>query len=133
MTFETKINEIFPKANVLIEEFSTSYRLDRDSKGWRIMLYVIVDIPSNLLAFEDKPIKSLFISLNLQNIKIIINCSYNPYEYGIKKRLTALRNSVSLNSSEYEKILILGDFSVNIKEAKMESFCENYNLKILTK
>ena len=97
------------------------------------MLYVIVDIPSNLLAFEDKPIKSLFISLNLQNIKIIINCSYNPYEYGIKKRLTALRNSLSLNSSEYEKILILGDFRVNIKEAKMESFCENYNLKILTK
>ena len=133
MTFETKINEIFPKANVLIEEFSTFYRWDRDSKGWGIMLYVIVDIPSNLLAFEDKPIKSLFISLNLQNIKIIINCSYNPYEYGIKKRLTALRNSLSLNSSEYEKILILGDFSVNIKEAKMESFCENYNLKILTK
>ena len=49
--------------------------LDRDSKGGGIMLYVRDDIPSSLLAFEDKPIESLFIELNLQNTKILINCS----------------------------------------------------------
>ena len=41
---------------------------------------VRADIPSNLLAFEDKPIESLFIELNLQNTKILINCSYNPHK-----------------------------------------------------
>ena len=30
---ETKIDKSFPKGNFLIEEFSTPYRLDRDSKG----------------------------------------------------------------------------------------------------
>ena len=77
MISETKIDESFPKGNFLIEGFSTPYRLDRDSKGGGIMLYVRADIPSNLLALEDKPTESLFIELNLQNAKILINCSYS--------------------------------------------------------
>ena len=98
----------------MIEGFSTPYRLDRDSKG------VKTDIPSNLLAFEDKPLESLFIELNLQNTKILINFSYNPHKSEIKKHLRALRNFLDLHSSKYEKILILGDFSVEIEEANMK-------------
>ena len=130
---ETETDESFPKRNFLIEGFSTPYSLDCNSKGGGIMLYVRADIPSNLLAFEDKPIESLFIELNLQNTKILINCSYNPHKSEIKKHLTALRNSLDLHSSKYEKILILGDFNVEIEEANMKSFCENYNLKSLIK
>ena len=78
MISEAKIDESFPKGNFLIERFSTPYRLDRDSKGGGIMLYVRADIPSSILAFEDKPIENLFIELNLQNTKILTNCSYNP-------------------------------------------------------
>ena len=37
------------------------------------MLYVIEDIPSKVIAFEDKPSESLFIELNLQNIKMLTN------------------------------------------------------------
>ena len=33
MISETKIDESFPKGNILIEGFSAAYRLDRDSKG----------------------------------------------------------------------------------------------------
>ena len=91
-----------------------------------IILYVI---PSNLLAFEDKLIESLFIELNLQNTKILINCSYNPHKSETKKHLRALRDSLDLYSSKYEKILILGDFNVEIEGANMKSFCENYDLK----
>ena len=65
MISEIKIDEGFPKGNFLIEVFSTPYRLGRDSKGGGIMLYVKADVPSNLLAFENKPIESLFIELNL--------------------------------------------------------------------
>ena len=76
MISKTKIDESFPKGNFIIEGFSTPYRLDSDSEGGGIMLYVRADIPSNLPAFEDKPIESLFIELNLQNTKISINCSW---------------------------------------------------------
>ena len=55
------------------------------------MLHVGEDIPSNLIDSDDKPIESLLIELNLQNTKILINC-------------------LDLHSSQYDKILILGDF-----------------------
>ena len=130
---ETKIDESFPKGNFLIEGFSTPYRLDRNSKGGEIMLCVRVDIPSNLLTFVYKPIGILFIELTLQNTKILINFSYNPYKSDIKKHLTVLKNYLDVHSSKYEKILILGDFNMEIKEANMESYCENYDLKSLIK
>ena len=80
MISETKDDESFPKGNFSIEGFSSPYRLDCDPKGGAIMVYVRADILSNLLSFEDKPIESLFIELNLQNTKILINCSYNPHK-----------------------------------------------------
>ena len=84
MISETKLGESFRKGNSLIDGFSSPYRLDRDSKGGGIMLYVREDIPSNLISFEDKPIESFFIELNMQNTKLLINCSYNPHKNDIK-------------------------------------------------
>ena len=96
------------------------------------MLYVRQDIPSNLIALKDKPIERLFAEFNFENTRTLINCSYNPQLF-LKKYSTALRNSLDLHSSKYEQILILGDFNVEIEEAYMKSFCENYNLKSLIK
>ena len=42
--------------------------------------------------------------------------------------MTALKNSLDLHSSKYEKILILGDFNVEIEEANVKLFCENFYL-----
>ena len=100
---ETKIDESFPEGNFLIERFSTPYRLDRDSKGGGIMLYIRADIPSNLFALEDKLIESLFMELNLQSTKILINCSYNPHKSEIKKHWTALRNSLIYSPKNIRK------------------------------
>ena len=65
---------------------------DQNVGGGGVMLYLRTVISSNLLAFEDESIESLFIELNLQNTKILINCSYNPHKSEIKKHLTTLRN-----------------------------------------
>ena len=44
-----------------------------------IMLYVREDIPSNLLAMDEKNhIESFYVELNLRNEKWLPNCSYNP-------------------------------------------------------
>ena len=69
MISETKIDESVPKGKFLIEGFSTPYRLDRDSKSGGIMLYVRADIPSNLLAFKDKPSKAFLLSLTCKILK----------------------------------------------------------------
>ena len=52
MVSETKIDDSFPIGNFLIHGFNPPYRLDRDSKGGRIMLYIREDIPSNLMSLQ---------------------------------------------------------------------------------
>ena len=63
----------FPQGYFLIDEFSSPYRLDRYSKGGGIMLCVREEIPANFLALG---IEILDEELNLQNIKMLMNCSY---------------------------------------------------------
>ena len=101
MISETKIDDSFPIGNFLIHGFSPPYRLDRDSKGCGIMLYISEDIPSNLLALDKELIESLYVELNLRNEKYLINCSYNPHKIMIKNHLATLSNFLDLHSSKY--------------------------------
>ena len=54
MGSKRKIDDSFLVANFVIDGFSIPYWLDRDSNGGGIMLYVREDIPSNLLATDEK-------------------------------------------------------------------------------
>ena len=133
MISETKIDESFPQGNFLIDGFSFPYRLDRDSKGGGIMLYIREDIPSNFVASDNKPIESLYVELNLQNVKMLINCYYNPHKADIGNYLATLNSFLDVHSTKYEKIFIMGDFNVEIDDPKMQTFCEVYNFKSLIK
>ena len=133
MIWETKIDESFPQGKFLIDGLSSPYRLDRDSKGAGIMLYVRENIPSNFLASDNKPIESLYIVLNLQNVKMSINCSYNPHKAEIGNHLAALNSFLDVNSTKYDKNLILGDFNTEINDPKMQTFCKMYKFKSLIK
>ena len=104
MVSETKINNGFPVDNFVIDGFSTPYRLDRDSNGGGIVLYVREDIPSNLLATDEKNhIESFYVELNLRNEKGLINCSYNPNKTMIWNHLDTLSTYLDLHSTTYEK------------------------------
>ena len=61
---ETKIVHSFPLGNFLIGGFSKTTKLDRDSLGGGILLYVREDIPSNLLEVERKPIEGFYVEIN---------------------------------------------------------------------
>ena len=67
MVSKTKIDDSFRIRNFLIHGFSPPYRLDRNSEGGGIMLYIRDDIPSNLLVTDKEPIESLYVELNLRN------------------------------------------------------------------
>ena len=119
---ETKIDDSFPNGNFLIDGFSTPYRLDQNSNGGGLMLLVREDIPSNLV--EAKPIEGFYIELNLRNDKWLLNCSYNPHKNNIGNHLKALSNFLDSHSSAYEKVLILGDFNIEVDDQNMKTFCE---------
>ena len=130
---ETKIDDSFPNENFLIDGFSTPYRLDRNSNGGGLMLFVREDISSNLVEAEAKPIEGFYIELNLRNDKWLLNCSYNPHKNNIGNHLKALSDFLDSHSSTYEKILILGDFNVEADDQNMKTFCDSYSLTSLIK
>ena len=96
---ETKIDDSFPNRNFLIDGFSTPDRLDRNSNGGGLMLFIREDIPSNLVETEAKPIEGFYIELNLRNDKWLLNCSYSPHRNNIGNHLKALSNFLDSHSS----------------------------------
>ena len=66
MIYEKKIDDSFPLGNFLIGGFSKLYRLDRDSLGGGILLYVRENIPTNLIEVETKLIEGFSVEINLR-------------------------------------------------------------------
>ena len=130
---ETKIDDSFPNGNFLIDGFSTPYRLDQNSNGGGLMLFVRDDIPSNLAEAVAKPIEGFNIELNLRNDKWLLNCSYNPHKNNTGNHLKVLSDFLDSHSSAYEKVLILGDFNVEVDYQNMKKFCDSYSLTSLIK
>ena len=130
---ETKIDDSFLIGNFLIDGFSTPYRLDRNSNGCGLTLFVREDIFSSLVEAEAKPIEGFYTELNLRNDKWLLNCSYNPHKNNIGTHLKALSNFLDSHFSTYEKILILGDFNVEVDDQNMKTFCNSYSLISLIK
>ena len=126
MISETKIDDSFPLGNFLIGGFSKPYRLDRDSLGRGISLYVREDIPTNL-------IERFYVEMNLCKDKWLINCSYNPHKNMIGNHLRALSEKLDIYSTSYDNFIILGDFNIEIEEQEIKDFCDKYSLKSLIK
>ena len=79
MVSETKLDGSFPTVQFLLHGFSVPYRLDGNSKGGGILLFVREDIPSTLLNGKSKTgIESISVEINLRKRKWSLNCSYNP-------------------------------------------------------
>ena len=77
---ETKVDPSFPSSQFAIDGFSSPFRLDRNSSGGDIMLFVREEIPSKNLS-EYKPnssVENIFIEINLRSKKWLLSRSYNP-------------------------------------------------------
>ena len=120
MILETKTNNSSPVENFLIDSFTTPFRSDRGINGGGFMLYVREDIPENLLVTENEPLEGHYMESNLRNTKWLLNCSYNPHKSMIEQHLAARGKYLDLYSSNYEKILIPGDFNFSVKENHMK-------------
>ena len=120
LVLETKIDDSFLQGQFVIDGFSAPYRLDRNCLGGGLILFVREDIPSNLITIEGKPIESFYVELNLRNSKWLV-----------KNHFDRISESLDLLSSDYEKMIFLGDFNVTEDEHYIKSFCKNYGLKNL--
>ena len=131
MISETKLDSSFPTGQFLINGYSEPFRIDRNSQGGGIMLYVREDIPSKLVGVETSPTEGFYVEINLRKKKWLLCCSYNPNKNNIQFHLENLTKSLALYSSNYENLIILGDFNVSIDNSYMAGFCDTYDLRSL--
>ena len=133
MITETKLDDSFPVSQFDIDGFSTPFRLDRNKNGGGILLYIrsyIVASKLNNYIFPND-IEAFFIEINIKGNKWLICCSYNPNRIFVSRHLDHIAKGIDTYSKKYEKILLMGDFNIELKEANMTTFCNQYKLKTL--
>ena len=132
---ECKINDSFPTAQFHMQGYSTPFRLDRNSDGGGILLYVREGIPAKLINNINfvNDIEAMFIENNLRKKKCLLSVSYNPHKALIGKNLQAVGKNLDLCSGRYENVIIMGDFNTEPTESAMGEFMNIYNLKNLIK
>ena len=133
MISETKLDSSFPNAQIYLKSYSKPYRLDRNSKGEGIVLYVREEISSKLInsSCTNHEKEYFLVELNLRKQKYLIICNYNPHKTTIKGHLECISKYIDSHSSKYGNFLLLGDFNSKPTEEAMKSFCQIYNSKNL--
>ena len=124
MISETKLDDSFPSMQFLIEGYGPPYRLDRNSHGGGILVYVREDILCKLIPMKNSTIEGFFLELNLKSKKWLISCSYNPHRNFISYHLNSIGKNLDPLSGSYENIFLMGDFNTDMG---------NINLKIKIK
>ena len=131
---ETKIDSSFPNKQFQIECYKL-FRLDRNSNGGGLLLYVNEDIPGKLITNFNFPkdIEILCFEFTIRNKKWLLIGIYKP---PIKPNLTfieQLSKSLDFYSATYENIIVIGDFNMTLDENIMKEFCSTFDFKSLIK
>ena len=127
---ETKIDSSFPTAQFQIEGYTT-YRLDRNTNGGGILLYIREDIPSTLLN-SDMSIESFSIEINIRKKKWLLVSTYNPNNSLISNHHKEIGKNLDNYSSKYDNFILLGDLNSEPTKA-VRDFCEVYSFENLIK
>ena len=133
MISETKLDSSFPNAHFYMKSYSKPCRLDRNSKGGGIILYVREDIPSKLINSSciDHDKEYYLAELNLRKQKWPVVCNYNLHKTMIKGYLEYISKEIDSHLSKYDNFILLGDLNSQLTEEAMKKFCQIYNLKNL--
>ena len=132
---ETKGDPLFPSSQFAIEEgFSSPFRLDRNSSGGGIMLFVREELPSKPLSKykQNSSVENIFIEKKLRSKKWLLSCSYNPNLTLLNNHIQNISKGLDFYSSKYGNFIVLGDFNAETSNTTISEFCAT-NLKILIK
>ena len=130
MISETKLDESFPSMQFSIDGYNI-FRSDRNTKEGGILVYVRDDIPCKLIPMRNSTIEGFFIELKLRQKKWLLCCSYNPHRKFISNHLSDIGRNLDLLSTNYDNILLLGDFNAEVENNFLKKFCNLYGTKSL--
>ena len=135
---ETKLDSSFPSEQFALAGYSKPHRLDRNRDGGGVMIYVREDIPSKLLCKHSftKNVEGMFIEINLRKTKLLFFGGYRSEHevHGLTKSDFLEQIGFALDKySSYDKILLAGDFNIDMEEELIEDFLFEQNFKNLVK
>ena len=127
---ETKLDESFPSAQFILERYQVPLRLDRNSEGGGIMVYVREGIPCRKLKSHNTigDFEGIFFEIDLRKNKWNFFGGYNPKKENIVNFLTNVGSTLGHFITNYDNQFIMGDFNSESTEKELVDFCETYNL-----
>ena len=132
---ETKLDHTFPTGQFFIEGFATPFRLDRNSRGGGILIYVREDIPSKQLSTHtfNEGIEGIFFELNLNKYKLLMLGTYRPPTQEKDFYFHNISNSLDLYIGKYDRFMLIGDFNIDENEQVLTDFNHQYDSKNIVK
>ena len=116
MISETKIDDLFPLSQFMIDGFSMLYRRDRNAHGGGILVYFRNNITAKLLKLENLPsdIEAIFIEMNIKSKKWLLCCTYNPNKSLVENQLRQYQKQLEASCERYEPFPIMGYFNADV-------------------
>ena len=95
---ETKLDETFSTAHLMIDGFSKPYRRDRNGNGGGVLIYIREDIPSRELNIHTShyDIEGIFVELNFRKSKWLLFGSYHPPSQSDEYYLNKVSSSLDI-------------------------------------
>ena len=121
---ETKLDDSYPTSQFTIEGYSTPFRHDRNTDGGGILIYSREDIPCREHSCHSfsEGIEGIFIELNFRKRKWMLLGTYHPPSQKHDYYFENLSNALNMYISEYDNILLTGDFNTNESHVAMKNF-----------
>ena len=131
---ETKLDETFLISQFLMDVFSKPYRFDRNKQRGGVMVYIRETIPSKILEKHSCPnnTECLFIELNFRKCKWLLCGTYHLPSQNDEYYCNYLDKALDTYSN-YEKVLLIGDFTTERTEHYIESFLYEHEFSNLVK
>lgn len=137
---ETKLDDSYTNAIFKIDGYREPYRLDRNSKGGGIMIFVKDNIPSReIFRVSDKNLELISVELTLNNDKWCFITGYRPPSGNLKQFSRILTTHLDQMTIKYDHLYISGDLNCDILKPKspegktLVDICDNFGLTSLLK
>ena len=117
MISKIKLDANFPTSQFCLNSYTSPYRLDRNSKGGGILIYVRKDIPSKRITANFPNAEGFFSEINLTKKKWVISCSYNSHNQTIFPHMESMGKAADSRSSKHENFLITVDFNAQASDS----------------
>ena len=132
---ETKIDDSFTTAQLMIDGYSKPYRKDRDVHGGGILIYVRENILSKELDKHSFPcdVEGIFIELNFRTTKWLLLGTYHPPSQTHDYYFDYLERAIDIYTGFYDNFILIGDFNTEDTEPQISRFLHQYDANNLVK